>query len=235
MVERTGGESALARRTAVTDSLLSLAVDTRLKVTEIMGWARKDASGTPFASREALDRACSFYVPNRVLFLLPAYPSPPKKYPGIFPGVPPIPGIVYIGGLGAISTLRTRLLGMASVYVGAGFDHHVLDFNSPANTSVPSTLSGWPSYGFIAAGHGTKTWSAADSGYLVLSDAAVLGPSSFAMPSPSYRYGAVVVHACFAGYKPWIGLASPMAYTHIWGITATVAGLMPTVPLLPPK
>ncbi|MGI5869484.1 MAG: RHS repeat-associated core domain-containing protein, partial [Kiritimatiellia bacterium] len=209
-VERRNLGWAKAVRTSLSkDTLWQLGQGAMLWPNEALEWARKDMNGTKFSSQDELEKSCEFYIPNRILFMLPEMEEYVVRKPE--PGGNFVYAIRdYILALKGHESVRLRrdLWKTANSYLDDGFSLQVFDAEEKSNIALQYTDLSWPTYGFIIGGHG---WG----GSITLSEMAFFNPDSFTFSGRGYDLGLVYVFGCFAGQQRWETLANPFGYVYV--------------------
>jgi RHS repeat-associated protein len=181
-----------------------LAENIGMDVDEVLQWARKDATGTRFASRIDLEDSCNFYIPNRILLI--AHDSEhfryrPKRYFSR-----------------RLNQWGERMADYYSSLRGYAQLHYRYSYPQGGPTDGDRQINPmhilWPTAGFVVTAHGKKGLlpeQRVEKGASVLygdsGDEYQLTPLNFMGPR-CYRFSFVYVASCFAGSLPWKDLAS---------------------------
>jgi hypothetical protein len=110
--------------------------------------------GTRFSSREEFENACEFYIPNKIILVLPWVNE--KMPSGEVSGF--VRPFAYFAANQQLA-LRDKLWRYAEMYQDKGFAIHVVDFWLDKDRTVASGLgvdAGWPLFGFLIGNHGNK-------------------------------------------------------------------------------
>lgn len=204
-VTSQGNIAALAEwRSSKTPDFALLAANIGLDAGEVLQWARKDAEGTRFPSRSALEDSCKFYIPNRILVIAhdaEHFRYRPKRYFSR-----------------RLNQWGERMADYYSSLRGYAQLHYKYSYPQGGPTSGDRQISPgdilWPTAGFVIAGHGKKGLLAEQRGekgasvmYGDSGDEYQLTPLNFMGPR-GYKVSFVYVASCFAGSQPWKELAS---------------------------
>jgi hypothetical protein len=224
-VERRNLGWAKATRTSYKDSIFELGQDVMLWYKEARRWARRDMFGTRFSSQEELEKACEFYIPNKIYLVLPWINEHRINDEGS--------GLIrpfFNFASNQQLALRDKLWRYAVMYQNKGFAINAIDFWLDEERSIKSGLGedvGWPLFGVLIGGHGNRNGIKMRGGFLT--------PYDFQDPrTGGYGLGLVYAFGCFQGFLPWQNMASANGFWYVSPDSPTSQYVMPT-PKLPSK
>ncbi len=184
-----------------------LAANIGLDAGEVLQWARKDAEGTRFSSRSAMEDSCKFYIPNRILVIAhdaEHFRYRPKRYFSR-----------------RLNQWGERMAGHYSSlrgYAQLQYRYSYPQGGPPdGDRQIDRSLLQWPTSGFVITAHGKKgllpeqrVEKGATVMYNIGGGEYQVTPIDF-VGAQDYKFNFVYVASCFAGSQPWKTLASNRA------------------------